>query len=110
MRTVTIRECAFKACKAIGYGGSDLLMDALRIAFDGDENDDDGHTSKENAVLQAIVPDIKASVRDEDQFPPAPGGALAIKAILGTLGSHGRCDAEGCGHAKSDTAHEDRGE
>lgn len=86
MRTVTIRESAFKACKAIGYGGNELLMEALEIVFDGKDHDDDEFSDYKNAVLEAIVPDMKDSLRNEERFPPVSGIIGMIRSGIGLSG------------------------
>ena len=70
---MTIKESAFKACRTIGYGGGDLLMEALEIVFDDKDHDDDEFSNGKNAVLEAIVPDMKDSLRDEERRPPMTG-------------------------------------
>lgn len=66
MKTVTIRESAWKACQAMGYGGPDLLFSIIGEAFGGEKPEfpEKGYPTAEVPVYEAIAPDIIKSVSE----------------------------------------------
>lgn len=88
MKQLTIRECAFEACKEARHG-EEVLFEIIREAFTGDRPEWDTadlpfYADLDTvAISKALSPDIFASVREESADKDPEGRALNL--CIGSL-------------------------